>query len=160
MQGCPSYLNKPSKHRKPPKDRSQVIPLRRKKPEAHQEMAETEGISIEEEPKISHVQPIEIDLAAVQLPSLAWSWVLNDCVLNTFSGKNTISCSESVRTGDGKIVSRRSVDVNLINGAVCYFLFGVALSSLPASFKAKICTQDDLADVLQCFNDANVSVSE
>lgn len=98
-----------------------------------------------------------IDLKKIELPSLAWSWVLNDDPepLWGFDKEHKIVCSQNVRSS-GKIYSRRSVEFNLHAKTVCYCLYGVTLSSLPTYLQTTFSAEDEFSDILKDFDETKL----
>lgn len=92
-----------------------------------------------------------INLREIRLPHLSWSWVSTGNPDNELTMDGNLFCSESVVGSTGKIYSRRSVKLNLISGAVSYYVFGVQMNCQPISFKTTFCSENDISNLLSNF---------
>ncbi len=92
-----------------------------------------------------------INIESVKLPSLAWSWIFVENPNSPMALR--VMCAENVYIA-GRIHVRRSVEIDLLNGIACFFLFGALLPLV--SFKTTFSSEEELSDMLRCYGNARL----
>lgn len=98
----------------------------------------------------------EINLRAVRLPSIFWSWLVNEEKESKLPIHESVVCSENCALEDSKTYPRRSIKFDLKLGQAIYYLYGLKIDYLPASFKTTFSSEDDISNLLSKFHAAKL----